>query len=76
VTALALGGTRAARWAGAANLAGQAGFVAGGLALTQAPLVTWRALALAPALAVWKVALLSRLWLHGPPSDWVRTARD
>jgi hypothetical protein len=74
--ALALGGSRAARWAGAANLAGQAGFVVGGLALAHAPPAAWRALALAPALAAWKLALLSRLWLHGPPSDWVRTGRD
>jgi hypothetical protein len=74
--ALALGGPRAARWTSAANLAGQAGFVAGGLALAHAPAAAWRALALAPALAVWKLALLSRLWLQGPPSDWVRTGRD
>ena len=33
--------------------------MAGGLALARAPASVWRALALAPALAVWKLALLS-----------------
>jgi hypothetical protein len=58
-----------------ANLAGQAVFVAGGLALARAPLPVWRALAFAPGLAVWKVGLLVRLWLGRGPTGWVRTER-
>jgi hypothetical protein len=71
-----LRGRGPARWAGAANLAGQAGFVAGGMALAHAPPAAWRALASAPVLATWKLLLLSRVWLGGAPSDWVRTSRD
>jgi hypothetical protein len=52
---------RATRPAGLASVAAQAVFVAGGLALVRAPAVVWRALALAPALAVFK------LWLLGQP---------
>ena len=74
--ALALRGSRRVRWAGAANLAGQAGFVAGGLALARAPRAAWRALAFAPALASWKLVLLTRLWFGGAPRDWVRTDRE
>jgi hypothetical protein len=68
-------GRGAARWFGAANLAGQACFVAGGMALAHAPPAAWRALARAPVLAAWKILLLSRVWLGGGPSDWVRTSR-
>ena len=74
--ALALRGSRAVRWASAANLAGQACFVAGGLALARAPRAAWRALAFAPVLAAWKLVLLARLWVGGAPRDWVRTSRD
>lgn len=74
--ALALRGSRRVRWAGAANLAGQASYVAGGLALARAPRAAWRALAFAPVLAAWKLGLLSRLWLGGAPREWVRTSRD
>ncbi len=74
--ALALRGSRRVRWAGAANLAGQLAFVAGGLALARAPRAAWRALAFAPVLAAWKLVLLSRLWLGGAPRDWVRTGRE
>ena len=73
---LALGGTRAVRRAGLANLALQGAFVTGGLALARAPAAVWRALAVAPALAVWKLLLLSRLWLGTAPRQWVRTARE
>jgi 1,2-diacylglycerol 3-beta-glucosyltransferase len=75
VAALALRGSGATRWTGAANLAGQAGFVAGGLALAHAPAAAWRALPFAPALAAWKLAVLGRLWLGRAPLDWVRTER-
>ena len=74
--ALALGGTRATRRAGLANLALQGAFVAGGLALARAPAAVWRALAFAPVLAVWKLVLLRRLWLGTRPREWVRTARE
>jgi hypothetical protein len=74
--ALALGGSRRVRSAGAANLAGQLGFVAGGLALARAPRAVWRALAFTPVFAAWKLVLLSRLWLGGAPRDWVRTGRE
>jgi 1,2-diacylglycerol 3-beta-glucosyltransferase len=59
-----------------ANLASQAMFVAGGLMLARAPLRVWRALAFAPALALWKLGLLARLWLGRGPATWVRTGRD
>jgi hypothetical protein len=59
-----------------ANLGAQAGFVVGGLAITRAPAPVWRALALAPALAVWKLGLLTRLWLGRGPTSWVRTERE
>jgi hypothetical protein len=73
---LALRGPRRTRWLGAANLAGQAGFVAGGLALARAPRTVWRALAFAPVLAAWKLVLLSGLVVGRAPRDWVRTARE
>jgi cellulose synthase/poly-beta-1,6-N-acetylglucosamine synthase-like glycosyltransferase len=59
-----------------ANAASQAGFVVGGLSLAGAPAAVWRALALAPALAVWKLTLLARLWAGRGPTDWVRTERE
>jgi 1,2-diacylglycerol 3-beta-glucosyltransferase len=51
---------RPTRPAGLASLAAQAAFVAGGLALVRAPAVVWRALALSPALAAFKLALLAQ----------------
>jgi 1,2-diacylglycerol 3-beta-glucosyltransferase len=74
--ALALRGSRATRCLGIANLAAQTGFVAGGLALTRAPAPVWRALASAPALALWKLGLLARLCLGRGPGRWVRTPRE
>jgi hypothetical protein len=65
-----------ARWIAFANLSGQGAFVLGGLALMRAPAPVWRALAFAPALAVWKLVLLRRLWLGPRPREWVRTARE
>ena len=59
-----------------AAAAAQAAFVVGGLALVGVPAAVWRALALAPALAAWKAALLARLWLGRAPIDWVRTERE
>ena len=74
--AMALRCSRATRSAGLANLAGQAAFVVGGLALARAPNSVWRALAFAPALAMWKLALLARLWSRPEPVGWVRTTRE
>ncbi|HEX6713799.1 MAG TPA: glycosyltransferase family 2 protein [Thermoleophilaceae bacterium] len=59
-----------------ANAATQVGFVVGGLSLAEAPAAVWRALALAPALAVWKLTLMARLWAGRAPTDWVRTERE
>ena len=64
------------RRAAVANLAAQATFVLGGLAVTRAPAAVWRALALAPGLAVFKLGLLARLWLGRGPTNWVRTERE
>jgi cellulose synthase/poly-beta-1,6-N-acetylglucosamine synthase-like glycosyltransferase len=58
------------------NAAAQVGFVVGGLSLAGAPAAVWRALALAPALAIWKLALMARLWAGRAPTDWVRTERE
>ena len=60
----------------AGNLAGQVVFVAGGLVLVRAPASVWRALACAPALAAWKLALLVRVWCGRGPAGWVRTERE
>jgi Glycosyltransferase like family 2 len=73
---IALSGSRATRRVGLANLAAQAVFVTGGLALTRAPAAVWRALLCAPMLALWKLALVGRLWLGGQPTAWVRTTRE
>jgi 1,2-diacylglycerol 3-beta-glucosyltransferase len=74
--AVALRGSSRARRAGLANLAMQAAFVTGGLALARAPATVWRALAFAPAMAVWKLVLLSRLLRGATPRQWVRTPRE
>ena len=66
-------GTRRAAFA---NVLAQGAFVVGGLALVRAPASVWRALALAPALALWKLGLLVRLWLGRGPTSWVRTERE
>jgi hypothetical protein len=43
--------------------------------LVRAPAAVWRSLAVAPALVVWKLALLARLWAGRGPTRWVRTPR-
>jgi 1,2-diacylglycerol 3-beta-glucosyltransferase len=73
---LALPASRGVRRVAAGNLAAQACFVVGGLALARAPAHVWRALAFAPALAAWKLRLLARLWLGRGPTSWVRTERE
>ncbi len=47
-----------------------------GLAVLRAPAAVWRALALAPVLGVWKLALLVRLWAGRGPAGWQRTERE
>jgi hypothetical protein len=74
--ALNLAGCASRRRLGLANLAGQATFVLGGLAVMRAPAAVWRALAFAPGLAAFKLGLLARLWLGGGPTEWVRTERE
>jgi hypothetical protein len=59
-----------------ANLAAQAVFVAGGLAIVRAPAPVWRALAFAPVFAAHKLAALVRLAAGRGPSGWVRTERE
>jgi 1,2-diacylglycerol 3-beta-glucosyltransferase len=74
--ALNLAGCVRSRRLGIANLAGQATFVLGGLAVMRAPAPVWRALAFAPVLAAFKLGLLARLWLGRGPTEWVRTERE
>jgi 1,2-diacylglycerol 3-beta-glucosyltransferase len=59
-----------------ANAAAQVAYVAGGLVLVRAPAAVWRALALAPALAAWKLVLLAGLAGGRTPASWVRTDRE
>jgi hypothetical protein len=58
------------------NLSGQLGFVLAGLVLIQAPAEVYRALIMAPLLAVWKVHLYIQLLTGHGPQDWVRTERQ
>ena len=60
---------RTTRTAGLASLTAQAAFVVGGLRLVRAPAVVWRALALSPALALFKLWLLAR----PRPQAWGQT---
>ena len=62
---------RATRPAGLASLAAQVAFVAGGLALVRAPAAVWRALALSPALALFKLSLLAQ----PRPQEWNQPRR-
>jgi 1,2-diacylglycerol 3-beta-glucosyltransferase len=73
---LALPASSRVRRVAFANAAAQIGFVVGGLSLVGVPATVWRALALAPALVVWKVALTARLWFGHAPTGWVRTERE
>lgn len=59
----------------AAALAGQVAFVLGGLALVRAPAAAYRALALAPALALRNANLYARIARGRGEREWVRTPR-
>ena len=56
--------------------AAQAAFVAGGMLRMRAPAAAWRGLALAPALALRKAAVVGRIAAGRGPTGWERTARD
>lgn len=55
------------------NLAGQAVYVLGGVTLARAPRSVYRAMAFAPVLALWKLALHLRIMRGKGPSEWVAT---
>ena len=57
------------------NLLGQVAYIGGGLVLVRAPLVVYRALLMAPLLAVWKLTLHARVALGRGPQGWVPTRR-
>lgn len=57
------------------NLLGQVAYIGGGLVLVRAPLVVYRALLMAPLLAVWKLTLHARVALGRGPAGWVPTRR-
>jgi hypothetical protein len=59
-----------------ATLAAQSTFVLAGLRLVRAPAAVYRALLLAPALVLGKVALYARLLMGRGPTAWVRTERE
>jgi cellulose synthase/poly-beta-1,6-N-acetylglucosamine synthase-like glycosyltransferase len=59
-----------------ANAAAQIAFVFGGLLLAGVPAAVWRALVLAPGLAVWRLGVLTSLWIGRAPAGWVRTERE
>ena len=68
--------SRAGLWLAAASLLGQTCYVVGGLLLVRAPAAAFRALALAPVLAIWKLGLYARVLLGRGPTGWVRTDRE
>ncbi|HKW78673.1 MAG TPA: glycosyltransferase family 2 protein [Candidatus Limnocylindria bacterium] len=57
-------------------LAGLLAHVIAGLVATRAPLAAYRALALAPAYIVWKLALYARAIADPHATRWVRTSRE
>jgi hypothetical protein len=57
----------------AGGSAAQAAYVLGGQAIARAPGPVWRALPLAPAMVVWKLALAGRLAARRGPTAWVAT---
>jgi len=68
--------SRLARRVAAVDAALQAVFVLGGLRVTRAPAVVYRALGEAPALVAQKLRILSRVLVKGAPNAWERTARE
>jgi hypothetical protein len=51
-------------------------FVVGGLVRMRATAAAWRGLAVAPALALRKAAVVARIALGRGPRGWERTVRD
>jgi glycosyltransferase involved in cell wall biosynthesis len=75
LTGLALGSRRLVALS-AVSLTAQLVFVLGGLLHVRAPLRVYRALLIAPALIVGKMALYARLLSGRGPASWVRTERE
>ncbi len=74
--AATLGGLRAPQRLALACGTAQVAFVAGGLVRMRAPAAAWRGLAVAPALALRKAAVVARIALGRGPRAWERTVRD
>ncbi|UUY03527.1 glycosyltransferase [Svornostia abyssi] len=74
--AATVAGRRSLRRMAFVGLAGQAGFVVGGLVATRAPAPVWRALLGAPALIARKLGVLGRVAGGGTPDEFVRTQRS
>lgn len=68
--------SRAAAVLAAAAISAQGAYVAGGLALTRAPASVYQALAMAPVLVLWKLALYGRVLAGRTSQSWVRTGRE
>lgn len=64
---------RQARTIALLNLLGQAVYIFGGLRLAHAPPSVYRAMLLAPVLAVWKMSLHLRILLGRGPTHWLGT---
>jgi hypothetical protein len=75
VAAAAVVRRRAATRLAVGNLAAQALYVTGGMAVARAPLAAYRALAFAPLLVLQKLMLYTRIVTVGGPTAWVRTTR-
>lgn len=74
---LALGSRwRVARRVAALDVGLQTVFVLGGLHITRAPAVVYRALAGAPGLILQKLGIAGRLMVSGAPPTWERTQRE
>jgi cellulose synthase/poly-beta-1,6-N-acetylglucosamine synthase-like glycosyltransferase len=81
-SAIALGGARSGRFGrtialiGIANVVAQAAHVLSALWMVRAPAAVYRALATAPGLVAWKVALWARALIGRTDDHWIRTARN
>jgi 1,2-diacylglycerol 3-beta-glucosyltransferase len=69
-------GSRRLIWLSIVTLGAQVAFVLGGLRLLRAPAAVYRALVIAPALILRKVALYAGLLVGRGPTSWVRTERE
>lgn len=69
-------GSAALMWLAFANLAGIVFHVLAGMAIVGASGVHYRALAMAPAMILWKVRLYLPLLFGRRPDGWIKTERD